>query len=64
MIKKTQFSILWPQKTVERHVTSQFGRQMYSRKTYEKMYCIKATWHILGDRLIPLASLSLVGFYM
>ena len=22
------------------------------------------TWHILGDRLIPLAALSLVGFYM
>ncbi len=22
------------------------------------------TWHILGDRLIPLAPLSLVGFYM
>ena len=22
------------------------------------------SWHILGDRLIPLAPLSLVGFYM
>ena len=25
---------------------------------------IVITWHILGDRLIPLAPLSLVGFYM
>ena len=24
----------------------------------------KITWHILGDRPIPLAPLNLVGFYM
>ena len=26
--------------------------------------CLLNTWHILGDSLIPLAPLSLVGFYM
>ena len=28
------------------------------------MNCVLLTWHILGDRLVHLAPLSLVGFYM
>ena len=31
---------------------------------YRDIIYIYISWHILGDRLIPLASLSLVGFYM
>ena len=36
------------------------------KKLLERLHAgnLRNTWHIIGDRLIPLAPVSLVGFYM
>ena len=49
---------------INEHLREQCLVKHFRLKTQRHPGRLAISWHILGDRLIPLAPLSLVGFYM